>query len=540
MTLRKIPVIFLLYLIVFQSLNGIEIQAEMLPKQTDFTPRLEGVITIGHLQNENVDSAKFFMNGNPLDVEKIKTKSISPTNSVTTFRFFLNNQGLGLRLLPAIQVQWNGKSLSSTPSAYQVEKAQGETPFQMRASIQTDGPLYPGQTAKMIYEILFRGSINLLKERLPILGAKGFVKIGSVQITDRAEGNYNVQEIVQLVQAAKPGVYHYGTSTLEGILYQEGSPSKPVKASFPEMTIEIKPFPKENMPPSFNGALGNYTMELQSISPLTTNLGETIKLKMTITGKGPLNTVEAPDIECQPGFSGFFEFSDLPPAVILKENSKAFVIELRPLSSVIGEIPPIVFSFFDPNTETYTTLQSKSFPLKIIPFNPDMNAIQKEYPPQPITKTEEKIDWQTLLKESPSLKLENPILLSKENLQKTSPPLFWYLLLLPFGFIFVYLNDYLHKMWVQSKEKYKSPRSYGILETALKEKNFHLLKQALICRLQETGHIASEVELSASEEPIVIEVRAFIDQLMQTLYSTKKIFSPDEALEQGVSLYDQI
>lgn len=435
-----------------------------------------------------------------------------------------------------------------------VEKASSD-PLQLSARVITDGPLYPGKDAKLVYEISFQGNINLIQETLPLFDAQGFVKVGSLQVKQRGEKNYNVQEITQRVQASQPGTYHYPESILEGIYYEDlglrGTASHHVRAVAPEITIEIHPFPNEGMPASFNGALGEeFQLSLEALSPTSVTVADTIKLKLSISGKGEFTTVDMPDIACQPGMSGFFGISDFPPLVNQKKNQKTFTFEVNPLSSVVKKFPPLEFSFFNPNTKTYTILRSKEIPVQVTPLEPDLDAIQKQWAkPEEATATigQADIDWKKTLQEAPREVLREPYLLHLHALERPLPSLIWYLTLIPSGILFLYLQKNLKNLWAEMQKSKQPKASFQLLSNAkhcTQEPDlcFENLKTALILKLAEEGFLSQPISIpdDLPEKGISGEVKYFLETLMQSLYAPQKTFDSVHAVQEAEVLYKKI
>ena len=95
--------------------------------------------------------------------------------------------------------------------------------------------------------------------------------------------------------------------------------------------------------------------------------GDKIELRLEIRGAGQLDNVLAPDLCCQPGFSGLFKTSDLPAVGKVVNKTKTFQVEIYPLFTAIKTVPPIEFSFFDPVKEKYESILSPGIPIKIMP-----------------------------------------------------------------------------------------------------------------------------------------------------------------------------
>lgn len=239
-----------------------------------------------------------------------------------------------------------------------------DEPF-LRLDLSVDGenPFYPKQKLHFVYKISYRGEVQLTKETLPLLEAEGFKKVGTVSVTEEKKEDYSIQVISQEVKAGFAGSYHFPASTIEGFL--NGDKNRIIKSTIPPYTVVIEPFPKKNQPLSFSGAMGRFMIETALLTPSTVSINDNIRLKITLQGEGDFSTVQLPIFICQPGYSGFFTFSDLPPQIKQEEDKKIFIVEMRPLTAVITEIPALEFSSFDPEARTYYTVTAPPIPLQV-------------------------------------------------------------------------------------------------------------------------------------------------------------------------------
>src|SRR5262249_30441940 len=127
--------------------------------------------------------------------------------------------------------------------------------------------------------------------------------------------------------------------------------------------LEVKPLPP-NAPPSFSGAIGNFTMTTEA-KPKTVQVGDPITVPTKISGRGIFARVNAPVIEDERGWQKY------PPSSKLKQDdevgisgTKTFEMVLSPNEKKQG-LPPLAFSYFDPGKEQYVTLHSESTPITV-------------------------------------------------------------------------------------------------------------------------------------------------------------------------------
>lgn len=129
------------------------------------------------------------------------------------------------------------------------------------------------------------------------------------------------------------------------------------------VALEVKPLPK-NAPPSFSGAIGNFTMATDG-NPKTVQVGDPITVTSTISGRGNFDRVNAPVLEDERGWHKY------PPSSKFKQDdevglsgTKTFEMVLSPNEKRQG-LPLLAFSYFDPVKEQYVTLHSEPIPINV-------------------------------------------------------------------------------------------------------------------------------------------------------------------------------
>lgn len=147
------------------------------------------------------------------------------------------------------------------------------------------------------------------------------------------------------------------------------SQSKPVTVSSEPLEIQVLPLPTNNMPAGFSGAIGTFALASFNAGPTNVAVGDPITLKIRISGAGNFNLVTLPQNQPQWG-----DFKLYPPAskfeptdALETEGSKYFEQVVLPQNSSIKELPPILFSFFDPVKKMYQTLATPAVPITVRP-----------------------------------------------------------------------------------------------------------------------------------------------------------------------------
>jgi hypothetical protein len=132
-------------------------------------------------------------------------------------------------------------------------------------------------------------------------------------------------------------------------------------------TVAVLPLPKENVPASFNGAIGSFTMTL-SAGPTNVAAGDPVTVKVQISGRGAFDSLTLPEQ------TAWREFKTYPPTTKVEttdalglQGTKTFEQVVVPQSADIKALPAVSFSFFDPEQKSYRTLVQPAVPLVVRP-----------------------------------------------------------------------------------------------------------------------------------------------------------------------------
>jgi hypothetical protein len=137
-------------------------------------------------------------------------------------------------------------------------------------------------------------------------------------------------------------------------------------AAEPE-ALTVLPLPKENIPPDFNGAVGSFSMTM-SAGPTNVAAGDPVTVKIQISGRGAFDSLALPDQ------NAWRDFKTYPPTTKVEttdalglQGAKTFEQVVVPQSPEIRALPPVSFSFFDPDQKKYRTLTEPAVPLIVRP-----------------------------------------------------------------------------------------------------------------------------------------------------------------------------
>ena len=140
--------------------------------------------------------------------------------------------------------------------------------------------------------------------------------------------------------------------------------SRPIVASAEVDSTMVLPIPSEGKPLDYRGAVGRYRIVTQTESK-TVDAGDPVTLRIGVIGDGPMDLVQAPPLAELSELTAGFKVEDQSLAGFVQDETKVFVTTIRPRSPNVTEIPPIPFSFFDPEKEAFETVYSKAIPLTV-------------------------------------------------------------------------------------------------------------------------------------------------------------------------------
>lgn len=132
-------------------------------------------------------------------------------------------------------------------------------------------------------------------------------------------------------------------------------------------TIDVKPLPLTDQPENFSGAVGDFDFSVTT-SKTSLNASESLQAIVEVSGKGNLKLFKLPELDLPSSLEVYEpEFSEGVRTTLggmqgKVSNSYTVVPAFR------GKypMPPITFSFFNPKTETYTTLNSKEIVIDVL------------------------------------------------------------------------------------------------------------------------------------------------------------------------------
>lgn len=142
-------------------------------------------------------------------------------------------------------------------------------------------------------------------------------------------------------------------------------------------TINVKPLPLENRPEDFTGAVGFFAFD-SSISRSELDAQESLEYSVTVRGEGNLKLFELP----KPQFPNAFEVYEparndkISTRTSGMRGSVSEVYTLVPQNQGTYPLPPLSFSYFDPNLERYITKTTQDHIVSVINGPAQESALQ--------------------------------------------------------------------------------------------------------------------------------------------------------------------
>jgi tetratricopeptide (TPR) repeat protein len=367
--------------------------------------------------------------------------------SSTTFTLELIPTRAGEFTIPAIVAGVEGTRLTSRPLKLKVMKgnppqATGapETVFVRIVPAATN--IYLGQAIPVEVQCYYMDNVD--SDQMPQFNSDGFIvgnlpnKPGNPGRSRIRQGNliYNWLNFRVPVIATRLGAQSLGPATWNVVVssgqrmifgWTGGQRRVNVSSDTPE--IKVMPVPTNGAPPTFNGAIGDFTLAEYEAGPVSVGVGDPITLKIRIAGTGSFDSVTLPanaqpwrEFKTYPATSKF-ESSD----TLQMQGSKFFEQVVTPLNAEIKELPAFAFSYFNPATGRFETLSHPPIPLSVHPTaaTPQPTVIASGPPPPDAQQQNQEIVHikplsGTLRTPAPPM-VRQPLFLTLQAL----PPLVW-------------------------------------------------------------------------------------------------------------------
>jgi hypothetical protein len=331
-------------------------------------------------------------------------------SSTTSLSYLVRAKRPGQYSIPPVDVSVDGKTLTTRPIPFEVTPAGAASPdrtpgpggsptgktgkpaFLSVSESKTKG--WVGEIIPIRIKAYFRAGIKANLNSQPVLKGNGVVMPQLKQNPQQSEENvdgipYTVLTWDTSISAVKEGSQSLSVDLDATLLLPRrvdplppgfddqdafrdeffknffgGFESRPTTLTSKPFTLEAKALPAEHQPQDFSGAIGHFSLSVQA-KPAEVGVGEPLTLTMTVAGSGNFDLVQAPHFPEDPRWKTY------PPSVEFKQGDnpdqgkKTFEQALVVKDGQVRELPPVSFSFFNPETEQYVTLTSPAIPLTV-------------------------------------------------------------------------------------------------------------------------------------------------------------------------------
>ncbi len=132
-------------------------------------------------------------------------------------------------------------------------------------------------------------------------------------------------------------------------------------------SLDVVDLPTEGRPASFTNGVGLFEITFD-VEPRQVRVGDSFGVRFSITGAaGSLDAFDFPDFPVLAGSFRIFAKRDTAVALDQGRSTKSRYFELSPLSAAIDRVPPLEFSYFDPESEEYVIVEWEGAALEVFP-----------------------------------------------------------------------------------------------------------------------------------------------------------------------------
>ena len=233
---------------------------------------------------------------------------------------------------------------------------------------------------KLIYQRHVTNAYWYLYLYLGILLMMPFFQILSTNMKRR---EYQILMLISVVaMGGLPVLIHYRPGFSLSYMFTEPFPSVYVGMLFvgyylthyvevkknivtPKLTINVKVLP-DGKPANFSGGVGEFTIS-SSISTKELKTNDAVTIKLVISGTGNLKLVNTPEVAFPKDFEVYDPKIDNKFTLTREGLSGNKVIEYLAIPRHAGNftIPPVEFSYFDLKSNSYKTIKTEAYNLKV-------------------------------------------------------------------------------------------------------------------------------------------------------------------------------
>ncbi len=334
-----------------------------------------------------INSINTLQSRTPINVGRDRTLRVQQGYEATASR-------PGAIQIPAIEVTVDGKTYSTLPFQMNVIEQRRANPSEKNELLAADlvftemyvdkEEVYQGEPILLTMEVwridhdrIESGSYRGADIRFP--STEGFYDSALEPVSRKDTFGaypYNVNADRRILYPTTTGLLTIGTWHWEGLARWPSANSRGPFFHEEErytldrgpITINVKPLPER--PPGFSGAVGQFTIDA-GLSETSFLQGVPVKLSVTVRGTGNPDAIGEP-------FLAPADWAHVSSAQRETESSfnadqtqlvvaKHFTYTVTPLEAGPHTIPPISFTYFDPQAEEFKTESTQAFKLDVLP-----------------------------------------------------------------------------------------------------------------------------------------------------------------------------
>ncbi len=157
--------------------------------------------------------------------------------------------------------------------------------------------------------------------------------------------------------------------------------------------LQVMPLPSKGVPPSFNGAVGDYSLS-STVSAVNVKANDPLTFTVILKGQGNIQLLSMPDFTLPTGFDKYEpKVSQQISRDGIISGTKTFEYLIVPRVAGKKEIPSLKFSYFNPEKRSYITLSTPPYPINVEPGASTGNATVAGYSKEDIKLLGEDIHY---------------------------------------------------------------------------------------------------------------------------------------------------
>lgn len=318
-------------------------------------------------------------------------------STIVSLNYLVVPTQAGEYTIPAIRVKAGNETLTSTPVKLKVlrdSEQSGQSDARDRVAfiklVPAKTNVYVGEVLPL--EIRLYHAVPAQNLQLQPLTGEGFTFGKTRELPQRRvrQGNtvYFLRQVQTSAIANKVGELKIGEVECSGTLempvarrrtgdifdnffndpfFAPRYELRPMRVKTDPVTIRVLPLPDAGKPPSFTGAVGQFTLSVTA-SPTNVAVGEPIRVQLRIEGKGALANINPPSLESWTDFVTYPPVSNIETTDPLGiEGARVFQYDVVPQKLSIVGLPTIDFAYFDPETHSYQVLTGPAIPIVVRP-----------------------------------------------------------------------------------------------------------------------------------------------------------------------------